>query len=496
MPSVGVGDQDPVAVGYRDNRILTGHGLFDHIVQLYPGMSVLVIDETFTEGRNLIKTLFRDPGDLTELLSSHHIGSSANQIAISLESLQDVSIEVNQLRRTLKSRVLIHSYLPELLIRRGTDEVLRLLELWRKDVTSAGHLEFYLLPRGTFEDLERKLKVIMDGVIEISVVKKENIFTYFMTPIRICEPQYHLKIFQYKLTGGKLLIEWEGQFVDRPPTLHITHEELVNIIVNEGSGLIILKNEADIENLMLEDYLLLTSLNGRRVSYVKQLFPDRWDEIVEKLAYWAISGLIKLERVEPEPEPVVRTRLKRKNRLLLSLPLFLTMRLIKLSKGFLGSRVRTVPLDAHIAVLTAMKNIVDFAFGDRPDLRREVQWSTKFFGELSARETALQYVKLLEGTPFTNFDPKYVSRIIALTLKTGWDLNIAFKESNKNSYIFEVIDCHLCKGVKSDSPFCDKFVSSVVLGSVAICYHRKAECYEFMCRAMGADKCAFQVTVK
>ncbi|MEM4297162.1 MAG: hypothetical protein QW815_02190, partial [Nitrososphaerota archaeon] len=122
--------------------------------------------------------------------------------------------------------------------------------------------------RGMLEEWGRKRNVIMVGLIEISVVKKENIFTYFMTPIRICEPQYHLKIFQYKLTGGKLLIEWEGQFVDRPPTLHITHEELVNIIVNEGSGLIILKNEADIENLMLEDYLLLTSLKGGRVSYV------------------------------------------------------------------------------------------------------------------------------------------------------------------------------------------------------------------------------------
>jgi uncharacterized membrane protein len=484
------------AVEEQRARVLTGHGLFDHIIQLYPGMSVLVIDETFGEGRNLLRAVFRDPENLTELHSSYHVGRSANQVAISLESLQDVSIEVNQLRRSLKSRVIVHSYLPELLIRRGSDEVLRVLELWKKDVVSSGHVEFYLLPRGTFEDLERKLKAIMDGVIEITVVKKENVFTYFMTPIRICDPQYHLKTFQYKIVGERLLIEWEGQFIDRLPELPLSFEELKKIIVNDAASLIVMKKEVSMENLSFDDYLLLTGMNGRRISQIRQLYPDRWDEIVGKLANWVMSGLVKLERVKPEPSPAVRTGLKVKNRLLLSLPTSMALSLIKLAKGFIGSRVRTVPLDAHIAVLNAMKNVVDFTFGDKPDLKADVQRSTKFFGELSARETALQYVKLLEGTPFTVFNPKHLPKIVALTLKTGWDIDIAIREANSDSYIFEVVDCHLCEGVKSDTPFCDKFISSVVVGAVAICYHRKSECYEFMCRAMGADKCAFQLMVK
>ncbi len=487
-----VGDQG----GRVYARVLTGHSLFDHIIQLYPGMSVLVIDETFSEGLNLLRVLFRDPENLAELHSSYRVGSATNQVAIPLESLQDVSIQVNHLRRSLKSKVLVHSYLPELLIRRGSDEVLRVLELWKKDVVSSGHVEFYLLPRMTFEDLERKLKAIMDGVIEISVVKKENVFTYLMTPIRICDPQYHLKTFQYKIVGGRLLIEWEGQFLDRLPKLPVTVEELMKTLVDEAGRLIIMKKEVGVENLPFEDYLFVTALNGRRLSQIRELYPDRWDEIVEKLARWVLGGLVKMEEVEPEPAPKVRTHLKMKNRLLLSLPPSIALSLIKFAKGFIGDRVRTVPLDAHIAVLNAMKNIVDFTFGDKPDLKADVQHSTKFFGELSARETALKYVRLLEGTTYTVFSPKYLSRIVALTLKTGWDVDISIREVNSDSYIFEVLNCRFCEGVRSDAPFCDKFISSVVVGAIAICYKRRSECYEFTCRAMGADKCVFHITVK
>ncbi|GBC68951.1 hypothetical protein HRbin01_00641 [archaeon HR01] len=479
----------------HEARIYTGHSLFDHIVHLYPGMSVLVLDETFSEGRNLIKTLFRDPEMLTEIHSSHYAVPEKSRIAISLESLQDVSIQVNQLRRTIQSRVLVHSYLPELLIRRGSDEVLRLLEIWKKDVAQTNHLEFYLLPKGTFEDLEKKLMAVLDGVLEISVVRKENIFNYYFTPIRVCDPQYHLKTFQYKLVGGSLLIEWEGQFIDKLPG-PASPEEILRALTERSEGYVIEKKEVSIENISFNDYLLLTSLNGRRVSEVRQLFPDRWDEIVEKLSRWVLAGMVKLVEVEPEPKLGQRNSLKLKSRLLLSIPSSLSLKLIRMSRGFIGSRVRTVPLDAHIAVLTAMKNVVDFVFGDRPDLKLEVQQSTRFFGELSARETALKYVKILEGTPYTVFKPEHLPKIVALTLKTGWDLDISIVEKDEDTYVFEISDCHLCKDVRSETPFCDKFVSSVVVGAIAICYRIKSECYEFMCRATGADRCAFQITLK
>jgi hypothetical protein len=479
----------------REARIYTGHSLFDHIVHFYPGMSVLVLDETFSEGRNLIKTLFKDPDIIMEIHSSHYSAPEKNRIAISLESLQDVSIQVNQLRRTIESRVLAHSYLPELLIRRGSEEVLRLLEIWKKDVALSNHLEFYLLPKGTFKDLEKKLMAVLDGVLEISVVKKESAFSYYFTPIRICDPQYHLKTFEYKLVGGGLLIEWEGQFIDRFPG-PASLEDILKILAEETEGYAVEKNEVGIENMSLSDYLLLMALNGRRASEIRQLYPDRWDEIMEKLARWVMAGLVKLVKVEPEPRPVERTSLKLKNRLLLAIPSSIALKLIRLSRGFVGRRVRTVPLDAHLAVLTAMKNVIDFVFGDRPELKHDVQQSTRFFGELSARETALRYVKILEGTPYTSFKPEHLPKIVALTLKTGWDLDISIVEKGENTYVFEVSDCHLCKDVKSETPFCDKFVSSVVVGAIAICYHVQSECYEFMCKASGADRCAFQITVK
>lgn len=474
----------------------TGHPIFDKIVWLHPGETVLVADETFSEGLTFLKTLLRGKQDsVLEIASSRYTSVGKNQITVSIESLQDLSIQVNQRRRAEKGKVLIHTYLPELLVRHNPDEVLKVIEIWQKDVSNSGNIEFYLLPRNTFADFEKKVRAIVDSVIDISVVKNGNQFLFYMTPIRGCDPQFHLKNIQYHISGGKLLVEWKGLLLEQLPTAMSSVEEIMNELKNKEESLILRVNEANPDSMSINDYMLLTSIEGNTVSTIKHLFPEIWSELEDKIATWVVNGIISLEEVENVTPMPRRKKLKLKSRLLLKVPTRLSIFLVSLSKGFLGKRVRTVPLDAHLAVLEAMKKIVDYTAARTPELRADARLATYYFGQLSARKTALEYIKRLEGTYYTVFDVRDAPKLIAITLKAGWGIDISISSAGRNSWAFEVKECHLCEGVSSDTPFCDKFVSSVVTGVLSVCLKKKTDCFEISCRAMGADSCSFKATV-
>ncbi len=471
----------------------TGHQVFDRIVYFRHGMTVLVTDETFSEAKTFLRTLLKNhQQSLIELVSTRYPQTDPKQVPVPIEALQDLSINVNQKRRAEKNRIFIHSYLPELLIRHNGDEVLKLLEMWQKDVANSGNLEFYLLPRNTFADFERKAKAIVDAAIEIQVIKENNQFLYYFTPIRSCSPAHHLKNIRYEIKEDQLLIEWEGVMLETFTTEQLTSKQIREKIETHEDQIIITLGKFDPKNFSVEDYVLLTSLNGERLSDFKLLYPDRWDEILDKITFWTLTGVIKMEETHPVKSHKIRNRLKFKSKLLLKVPPRIGLKLVSLFEGVLGKRLRTVPLDAHLAVLDAVKNIVDVVSAERPELRREAQLATRYFGELSARRTALEHVIRLEGTPYTVFNLEDVPSLIALTLKIGWGLDTKFISTTKGSWLFEITKCHLCEGIIDKEPFCDKFVSSVVVGALSVCLKRRFECFEVTCRAAGSDKCRFK----
>ncbi|MEM2237453.1 MAG: hypothetical protein QXR26_02330 [Candidatus Caldarchaeum sp.] len=478
------------------SSFLSGHSVFDRIVWLRPGSTVLVADETFSEGLTFLRTLFRSRKDsVVEIASSRHQAVGKSQATVSIGSLQDLSIQVNQRRRAEKGKVFIHTYLPELLVRHNPDEVLKLLEIWQKDVSSSKSIEFYLLPRNTFGDFEKKVRAIVDSVIDISVVRSGSQLLFYMTPVRGCDPQFHLKNIQYEITGGRLLVEWKGALLEELPAPAKSVDEIKNELDSKADRLMIKVAEANPELMSISDYMLLTSMDGNTVSVVKHLFPEIWTELEEKIATWVVSGILNLEEVDNVSPMPRRKGLKLKSKLLLKVPASLAVFLVSLSKGFLGKRVRTVPLDAHLAVLEAMKKIVDYSAIKRAELRTEARLATYYFGQLSARKTALEYIKRLEGTYYTVFNVSDAPKLIAITLKAGWGLDIAVTAAGNNSWVFEVKRCHLCESVSSDSPYCDKFVSSVVTGVLAVCLKMKTDCFEISCRAMGAESCSFKTTI-
>jgi predicted hydrocarbon binding protein len=474
----------------------TGHSVFDEIMKLRPGMSVLLVDETFSEGWHFLRALLQGiREDTVELFSSRYQTTAQGMTTVTIDSLQDLSIQVNQQRRQKKRRIFIHGYLPELLVKHNTEEVLKLMEIWQREVSSSGNIEFYLLPRNTFEGFEKKARSIVDAVLDLSAVRAEGKFRFYVTPVRTNDIRYHLKNIQYEIRDGRLYLEWNGVLLDKLPKTFLNIDEVKKRITAMEDRFVVRLSEINPERITLSDYVLLSSINNRRVSEIRQLYPDIWDTLNDKIAEWVVTGVVKLEEVEPGPFYPRRTKLKLKNRLLLAVPTGIALKLVSLSKGFLGKRVRTVPLDAHIAVLDAVKRVIDYAASKSSRLRDDVRLATYYFGELSARETALEYVKRLEGTPYTTFRLSDAPKLIAITLKAGWGINIVFTHSSSEGWVFEVEDCHLCKEVKSEEPFCDKFISSVVIGVLGVCLKRRAICSEISCRAMGADKCIFKCSM-
>uniref|UniRef100_A0A7J3VRL1 4-vinyl reductase 4VR domain-containing protein n=1 Tax=Caldiarchaeum subterraneum TaxID=311458 RepID=A0A7J3VRL1_CALS0 len=474
----------------------TGHSVFDQIFKLKPGMTVLVADETFSEGYAFLKALLKKRWySVVEVVSARYLQAGAGQAVVSTEGLQDLSIHVNQRRRQEKGKILLHTYLPELLVRHNPDEVLKLFEIWQKDVSMSKTVEFYLIPKNTFTDFEKKARAIVDSVIDLSVVRHDSQFVYYMMPIRGCDPQFHLKNIRYEIIHDKLLVEWNGVLVDELPEGMLSIESIKKMLESKEDRLLLTLGDVRPDLMPLSDYVVLTGLEGSRLSTFKSLYPDVWPEIEEKLAGWIASGAVKIVEAEPEPSGNVRSRLRLKSRLLLMVPTGLALRLVLIPRIFLRKKVQTVPLEAHLAVLEAMRRVIEYASAKRPDFLADARAATYYFGQLSARKTALEYVRRLEGSNPGKFEARHVPKLVALTLKAGWGLDVSFTASTKNSLVFDVKKCHLCEGVSSDSPFCDKFVSGVVVGVLSVCLKTKVDCFEITCRAMGADRCSFKATI-
>jgi len=154
--------------------------------------------------------------------------------------LSDISIDVNKVRTRYPNTPIIHTALPDMIMKNEPDDVLRLLMAWQKNIREAGTVEFYILPKGTFQDLERKILAVVDGGVEIRVDQTDSRFRSYIKPIRCCSPESHLKEFQYVLDSGRLLIRLEDRLTDELATFD--QEEIVNRMADYKNNLRFLKN--------------------------------------------------------------------------------------------------------------------------------------------------------------------------------------------------------------------------------------------------------------
>ena len=138
------------------HRFLTGHEVFDEIVTIKYGSSLLLLDDSFMEAKNLISNLLSEKKPY-EIVSRAPEVHEETTIAIGERSVSDTSLTVNDLRSRKKGEAIIHSYFPDFIIRHGPDVFLRLLESWHESITTYKTVEFYLLPKNSFQEVERKI---------------------------------------------------------------------------------------------------------------------------------------------------------------------------------------------------------------------------------------------------------------------------------------------------------------------------------------------------
>jgi len=134
------------------NRFYTGNRVFDEIVGLSYGMAVLVLDETMHEGRLFLLSLLKDH-PVAEVVSTRQSPGDPRKLYIELDNPQDVSIQLSRLRKNLNKRVLIHTYLQELVVRHGEEIVLKLVDNIISDIKRTGSIEFFLLPKRNLRQL-------------------------------------------------------------------------------------------------------------------------------------------------------------------------------------------------------------------------------------------------------------------------------------------------------------------------------------------------------
>lgn len=479
----------------RDRRFFTGHDIFDYIFHLRAGTSILVTDETFTEGRLFLYYLFKNSGkEIIEVVSTE-LGWSKDAFAIPTTSLQEASIQLNELRRKKEESVFIHSYLPDMIIRNSSEEVLKVIGFWQKNTKESNNVEFYILPKGAFEEFEKKLMAIVDGCLQISLVKQGGALKTTITPVRSCRREFHLKSLEYKIAEDKLLIEWEGQLTDKIPSEIERLDRIIEMVRTREDSLVIRKGDVNPSTLSFKDQLLISQLVGKRVHELKNLFPEIWNELVNKMANWAVAGYLKVEATKKRHTLSLRSKPKWMNTLFLYIPTRWAYSVFRFRRH-LFKRTRTVPLDAHLALRGAMEAFCTILTNADPDSMEALNYSTKFFSEIASRQTALEYITSLNGDPQAKLDIKYVPKIVGITLIAAFGIDADVKEVEPHVYKLTLKDCFLCEGVKSTKPFCENLAAGVIEGSLAVCFKRRFECKEVECKATGHKDCVFSLMLK
>jgi len=455
-----------------------------------------MLDESFMEAKNLLLALFKKERPFE--LVSHKVETPSGQIlAMGELSLSDASVTINKLRSDAKSSIIIHSYFPDFIIKYESEAFLRLLGAWRDQIRDNKTIEFYLLPKGAFREVERKIMSIVDGVIEIKVKREGKSFSLSFTVMRCCEPEWHLHEFRYKIEDSKVLIEWEGEYKDKLPT--ITLDEIKYRVESYKKDFPFLKVELGTGSpigLSTYDYWLLSQIESKDLLSLKMLLYERFDEVLEKIAKWHIMGYLRVvkksEKLINESNFHMGKPISWKTKLALKLPVKMTLRLLR------SPHIRTVPADVYVAEKRALFEFLKIFFGDRTELGIEsiesILGLEERFHEMVGRIKALKDVKRFGEDASTSIGIKYLPKIVKMVMWVGYKLDCDISETSPTSMLITVGDCFLCEGIKSIKPVC-RAISGALTGTCSLTFKHVIDCKEIKCKALGDEHCVFELKI-
>jgi predicted hydrocarbon binding protein len=470
-------------------NIVTKNEVFNEIANLRWGGSFLVLDETHFESMLFLNALLKTavPPNRVYVISFQNIDTPFEVRKLALEdytSLNDVSIVINQLRDHIGSHgVIIHNYLPHILVREDEESALRMLEFWSAKTAEKDLIEFYTLAQGAFPNLEKKIASLTDGEITIKFAKKEE-RQFSFTIQKACKPEYHLMEFPFKMEQGELLIKWGEEFTNKlPREMEENIREKMAYLKQHLYNAKLVAGLNPISKLTPHDYILLTQIYNMRLDDIQTMFPDKFDEIIEKIAKWDLEGSVKIEEVEKRnPRTIQKEGIA--TRIALALPDTVTIGLLH------RQRVHSLPIEAYIGLKKSIEAIYTIYLPTRKEPLEALPKLEEFIQEIAARITALERTVIAGEPTSIKLDEKHVPKIISITLRSGFGLKSRILKRAPGVFEINLKDCFLCGGIKSDVPVCH-LASASVAGVCSVLFKSKFVCNEIKCKAMEQPGCIF-----
>ncbi len=477
----------------------TRHEIFDKISNIRLGSLVTVLDETFYESLMFLNPLLSRIKDKpVTVFSSHPIEThfQLDRLDVS-KSLNDINLKVADYRDKSGASVIVHHYLPRLLLKVNEDAILRMLEYWSSKIVDKDFVEFCTLPRGAYPSFEKKLQAITDSVIDIRISRQEEVYQPSFSFLRGSKPEYHLISFPYVVKEDQLLIRWGDEFTDQAPKEDAEEVRRAQTYLMDNLGAIrITRGLQSIEELDLpsEERLLYSHLIDRRLDEIQIIFPDKFDEILETLTRWRIRRLISTALEEKRELPPLKP-LSRRSQLALKLPMPLAFFLLRLQGTYGQKRVRTVPFDSYLAIKNSAEALVRLFMPRNSEVAKQFPEIETFFQEIMGRMTALEHVSALGEDPRVKPDLRYVPQFVSLTLFAGYGLKARVKRLRPDQFEITIPECFICRGVKSDHPYCT-LISGPLQGVISVAFKENFACEEIRCHAMGNGDCTFTLRAR
>lgn len=468
----------------RVRKFKTEHEVFDELADLNLGSSVLVLDETHFESLRFLNALLK--GAHLFAVQSPEVEFETHKLDLRERVLNDLNILMGKFRRSIKRGIIIHHYLPHLLVKEDENRILAMLEDWMTRTREKSLIELYTLPQGTFPNFERKLQSLCDGTISIKIEKKAEIYRSVFTLAGICKPEFHFLEYPYKLEDDKLLIKWGEGFTDRIPREDKSQiDEKKNFLKRNLHSLKIIKGRASPQFKNPIDYLIYTQIIGRKIYFLQLLFPEDFEEILEKIARWDILDYIELKKVDSHKIEPMKKPISIKTKFALSIPTKISSKLLRPGTHHI------VPVDVYQAIRNA-----SVAFGSvivsalREPVKIKMSDLEKFYQEVSARITAVESIQRVGEDPRNKLDLKYIPKIISVTLLAGFNTASITEKEGKDVFKIRIKDCPMCKELEGTEMMCQGLAGTLV-GACAVTFKEKFSCREIKCKAMGDNECVF-----
>ncbi|MCX8175782.1 MAG: hypothetical protein N3E48_00935 [Candidatus Bathyarchaeota archaeon] len=470
--------------------VKTYHEVFDEIASICSGFIILVTDEAHFDSMMFLNALLSEYARKKPVyvVTIYDILTNFNQVKLDkTSSLSELSIFISHVRENVKNGIIIHHYLPHILVQHGEANSLKLVEHWLTEIRDKPLLEFITLPQNTFPTFEKTLDAILPGVIRLTVKSENEGYVRSFTMYRSCKPVYHGKSFPYLIENGKLLIKFGRKFTDKlPPTESDRIEQEKQYMLENIRRLRIVLRNLDPKVLTPSEYLIATQLHNMPLMEVKIIFPESFDEMLNRIARWVVEGIVGLLE---ESEDIVREEKvhppTKRIKIALKLPTWLFLKFVK--------KPHTVPLESLLSLRKIIETTFQVYLPKEGEPLQALKLCERLSHELSARRTAVSHALSLGEDPRGKLDLNYLPKIVSLTLRSGFGLRMC--ETSiivKNVWRVKVKDCFVCEGVKSSEPMCH-IVSGTINGVLPVMFKESFSCEEVECKAMGHPACVFIV---